>query len=1071
MTDYYDSWSANKKNRNPARSRARIFSGNNNNHNNNNRLWVQHQQSSSVSTSANSTATTTTSTSPRSGQPLTPALLSPVLPYYSSDISKSSRTSTAPDNKDYPVGNKQRPTSVWRFPKALFDSYETDFDDIDEGDDDDDDDGEDDDNEDDIKDKQRRYPSGTQNHIHPKSPTIMGSAAKPGLHTPSKRFMHWKGHRPRPKPIETSQFERGIDIEQVDTHRDPFSPSLTSSHSMSRSSPSLSATVPPIDDPHSTSTFNARWFPQSILRSANTADTQTSVHRMEGRRARPWSQVIWESPVMGGGSLLQQQQQKEARRPRGFEHIIAGSANSPHGYPALPKDLFAQQERPERERTNSKSVRINIEGDRVGTGLASDPLPDHNSSVGHQLLSTHSRREFSNGRKHMKRLSIGPGFYASIEPVSLSAATPSTPRNKRNLIKLPARPQSVLIPPSSYSHHGMKGGGLNQGQGPITEATKRRRHQSQQLDMIKGASGTVAVPWQQPESPTIQDNPKTLRITGSPLATGLNPKTSALRKDDPADISTVTHPVTTGSEPELGFPQCPGLQSPQEPVQTQAWKNPRTHSSTLRHSPTHQKLSQSPPSHHRTRPSPAQVRSAAVTPSRFLPTLPEGRPSGILGRASFFALPPSPKERATGVDTMSFQSISSGNSFPHSSPVIDTTHSHSPQQHSYQHSPLPARKSLPTNSTPSRSRRTLTASLKTVTPFASHSHGQLSKNNHSSDCSEQRISDGSNTNSSSSTSHHCNAIQASGHRSSILFNAARLPSWKRTSSSFFPFSLVSYESGGLLGEIRNTSTTVCTNAPSPVVAPGTPLPPGVIVSTGIPSPPPVPSPTCAKVGGGGGGSPNYDSQGPLRPFVRFDSTESCSSKHSTTGSEPSETFSHDSVTRLCQNCGCRSSLDGTESVEEGERCWCSSSSSGSGSEEQETDKSSSSSDGSESPEEKEGFATIMDNSIVIQKSHVAVYEINPRWGSRLTMFLVAVGGILCSVSGGLCAEHHCRDLQLCQDNYQGHGDWCGPSGEEGAPYMLTVGMSMWLFGLYALVYLRSPISRLVGYSEIDQFLG
>lgn len=72
--------------------------------------------------------------------------------------------------------------------------------------------------------------------------------------------------------------------------------------------------------------------------------------------------------------------------------------------------------------------------------------------------------------------------------------------------------------------------------------------------------------------------------------------------------------------------------------------------------------------------------------------------------------------------------------------------------------------------------------------------------------------------------------------------------------------------------------------------------------------------------------------------------------------------------------------------------------------------------------------TGLNGSIVIQKSHVAVYEINARWGSRLMMFLITLGGILCALNGGLCAEYHCKDLQLCPDGYQAHGDWCGPSG-------------------------------------------
>jgi hypothetical protein len=81
-------------------------------------------------------------------------------------------------------------------------------------------------------------------------------------------------------------------------------------------------------------------------------------------------------------------------------------------------------------------------------------------------------------------------------------------------------------------------------------------------------------------------------------------------------------------------------------------------------------------------------------------------------------------------------------------------------------------------------------------------------------------------------------------------------------------------------------------------------------------------------------------------------------------------------------------------------------------------------------EEEEMYAKGgLDSSIVIQKSHVAVYEINARWGSRLMMVLVTLGGIFCALSGGLCAEHYCKDLQLCPEDYEAHGDWCGPSGK------------------------------------------
>ncbi|KAI1314502.1 hypothetical protein EDD11_002119 [Mortierella claussenii] len=81
--------------------------------------------------------------------------------------------------------------------------------------------------------------------------------------------------------------------------------------------------------------------------------------------------------------------------------------------------------------------------------------------------------------------------------------------------------------------------------------------------------------------------------------------------------------------------------------------------------------------------------------------------------------------------------------------------------------------------------------------------------------------------------------------------------------------------------------------------------------------------------------------------------------------------------------------------------------------------------------------TSVDDSVVMQKSHVAVYEINPRWGSRLLMFLSIISGVMCVLGGALCAEHHCKDLQFCPNSYEGHGDWCGPSGKDGVADMET----------------------------------
>lgn len=54
-------------------------------------------------------------------------------------------------------------------------------------------------------------------------------------------------------------------------------------------------------------------------------------------------------------------------------------------------------------------------------------------------------------------------------------------------------------------------------------------------------------------------------------------------------------------------------------------------------------------------------------------------------------------------------------------------------------------------------------------------------------------------------------------------------------------------------------------------------------------------------------------------------------------------------------------------------------------------------------------------------------------------------------TGGICAVSYNRCIVTIV-------------GIDGAPYMLTVGLSMCIFGLYSLTYLRVPTSRLVGYS-------
>jgi len=277
-------------------------------------------------------------------------------------------------------------------------------------------------------------------------------------------------------------------------------------------------------------------------------------------------------------------------------------------------------------------------------------------------------------------------------------------------------------------------------------------------------------------------------------------------------------------------------------------------------------------------------------------------------------------------------------------------------------------------------------------------------------------------------------------------------SWKRDSSSIlFPYSLVSYEIGGVVGgHPRNI-----THGSSSVLAPGTTLPSGIIVSTEVPPSLLTPdSPTLAV---------------PTISFTPSESSGGISDRHQ-------GAYTHDPRRELDDG---NESKDGDDDVE-GEDDY---------KEEEEDDEEY---EGDEYFSAGEEYENEKGSHQFMQKSHVAVYEINARWGSRLMMVLVTIGGLVSVLGGGLCAEHHCRDLQFCQDNYQAHGNWCGPSGKnenvkrnkkttvdfpvsnncsvvtivgvDGAPYMLTAGLSMCIFGLYSLTYLRIPTSRLVGYS-------
>ncbi|KAF9375232.1 hypothetical protein CPB97_011586 [Podila verticillata] len=222
---------------------------------------------------------------------------------------------------------------------------------------------------------------------------------------------------------------------------------------------------------------------------------------------------------------------------------------------------------------------------------------------------------------------------------------------------------------------------------------------------------------------------------------------------------------------------------------------------------------------------------------------------------------------------------------------------------------------------------------------------------------------------------------------------------KKSPSALFPFSLVLYESGGLLGINKTNTSTVCsTNAASPIVAPGTILPPGTIVSTGVPilapptsfsTPPNMPTisltPSCGSVEFPG--SPVSSPSGEEGPTTEILLSEKVGFGNAgfALPYDHYPTYQHDQGETMS------SSASSVQFIEDG-------------------------------------------SSQVLVKSHVAVYEINA------------------------------RELKFCEDGHEAHGNWCGPSGVDGAPYMLTVGLSMWTFGLYALTHLRTPTSRLVGYS-------
>ncbi|KAF8947697.1 hypothetical protein BGZ47_008194 [Haplosporangium gracile] len=1071
------------------------------------------------------------------------------------------------------ISPRSRPISAWRFSRTIFDSslrssshdgstsYVTDFDDVE---DDDDDEDEDDDEEDEGAGRDDNYKmSGYLSDVSVipriQGPTSSGTTlSTTALAAPSfKNPLMWPGgttstSRPSSttKAQQPRQEDHGPTIEQLNTPDERLAATYSQYTSFAKSSPALSgqALLAPADHPQSTTTFNTRMYPQPILQHLthhtdqqrqtplSLASTSVTRKQQQGRRPRPWSQVIWESPLLGEdsqGNQHQQQQQAQQSQQRIRDHSIPVGPRPATAYPALRNDMFtpatAGTEK-DKERVINKSVRINIDGDATITATAgSTTYPRVPAQTGDNSTRLTPKRELSHGRKTMNRISLGSGFYASIEPISLSTATPSTPKTRRHLVRLPARPQSVLIPSTAH-HFPRSGSGIPSGAGaqlngarlgaglqPIsTEQFKRRRHKSQQLEMKGDSPRTVPIPWQQLTPMGAHDNAKTFHGVGSAPAV----PTPILKKggsQEDAFGATRLHPLNETSEPARLPPPTPRKPSPfTKPNAPYMRHQDRTSQSQGQGLPRLTSPPTSTPTSFSF--SSSQQYSPSFTPSWFLPALLESSssflfkktlPSSIVSTSSPSSF--SPKRATFGLQPGSTSSptrfLSNNNSNTSSySPdriLASSSHLHLP-------SSLQTRQSLPISRPTSainhyhhdssssnsssgnsnhvdsllkKSRRNLTVSLTPTSFFSSinssNNNDPNAANNNRSQRSSVPVSGTSSYSNSSNNSNNCNT-------STTTTTTTKTALWKRDSSSvFFPFSLVSYESGGLLGEIKNTSTTICTNAPSSVVAPGTPIPPGVIVSTGVP-PLMVPSssssassPTMDSVVivptisittpptflRSPGSSSTLDSS---RSHDDFDNRSSTSTRLASEvvqyREEPRDDLVRHAVSQGDSQDGGSDDNDHKNGDSEKEK------------DEKEDDEETNNSYYDE--EEHEGeygheemyTETGLDDSIVIQKSHVAVYEINARWGSRLMMFLVTLGGIFCALGGGLCAEHHCKDLGLCPDDYQAHGNWCGPSGVEGAPYMLTVGLSMCTFGLYAMAHLRSPTSRLVGYSEIDQFL-
>ncbi|KAK3841991.1 MAG: hypothetical protein J3R72DRAFT_475176 [Linnemannia gamsii] len=1054
MSDYYDAWSANKKKRSlgTSASSSRLR-----------RQQQQQQQQPLTSTSGvASTTATITPTSPSPPPPTTsptiasstiattpasirahhivlpPTSISPTLPRHPTPATISFKTGPLGTISSHNKSNitstaspRSKSVSAWRFSRTIFDSslrsssldgpssYVTDFDDVD-GDDDDDDD--DDDGEE--ADNACNAPSYLS-HVSvipriqgPTAGTTSSLTSTTAAATPNiKNSLKWSGGTSIPRSIPPTQTkhkqddqQQSLTIEQLDTPDERlasvYSPFPYTS--LARSSPALSgeALLAPADHPQSTTTFNTRLYPQPILHhltpltdhhqgqsplSLTTTSSASNRNQLQGRRPRPWSQVIWESPLLGEGSQSQQQQTQQ-NQPHIRDHsITVGGTRTDIAYPALRKDMFTPAPEKEKERVVSKSVRITVEGGVASTattaGSTTYPrIPAQTAAVGECNTGMLPKRELSHGRKTMNRISLGSGFYASIEPISLSNATPSTPKTRRQLVRLPARPQSVLIP--STAHHFPGSGSSNQsgavnlpngtrlgaGLQPIsTEEFKRRRHKSQQLDMKGDLQRAVPIPWRQLAPMGAQDNAKTFHGIGSaPAAPILSLKKGASQEDTfGGPTTTAMYPLNETPEPARlvpPTPRKPNFFAKPSPFYTHQQRSslsqgqglPRLNPSPPTSAPTSFTFSSSPSSSQ-------QQRNSSHTPSWFLPALLES--SSFLFKKplpSLAASRSSPSSSSPNRATFGLQQsnspftaariLNNTNSLytpdgTHASPshLRSSRQQQQQQRHSYRHASLQTRKSLPVTGPTSSSSFSSTSSNHHGTSQQQQQHSRCNHPHHNKD-------------------HLTLETQFFIGPIPVFFSLIRVGWAPRRNQKHQHHNLY-----------QRTFLSRGTRDPTPARR------------------------DCINW--------NPTDKRPILFLLLIILNTIADHKSSSRWSCGPYNLNHNSTTFLSEvtwvleyfgesGTPTRRSRLASEAVAYQEVKIC------------------------EDPAR--------------QSEAVGVGEVDPKDDSS--------------------------NLQLCPDEYQSHGDWCGPSGVEGAPYMLTVGLSMCMFGLYAMTHLRSPISRLVGYS-------